>query len=70
VGIGLIGRKRGNNDIRIGLDNVIISKMFDELTANIGVTIVDVYFVLVLLGCWRLVDKVLLQLLVCCCLGH
>ena len=56
----MIGRKRGNNDIGIGLDNVIISKLFDELTANIGVAIVDVYFVLVLLGCWRLVDKVLL----------
>lgn len=67
--MGLVGRKRANNDIGIGFDNVVVPEVFDELSADIGVTIVDVYFVLVLLGCWRFIHKVL-QFLVCCWLGH
>jgi hypothetical protein len=65
VGVG-IGT---DNDVWIGFNDMIVPELFDKLAADIGMTVVDVNFVLVLLGCGRFVNEIL-QLLVSERVGH
>jgi len=48
---------------------MIVPELFDKLAADVGMAVVDVNFVLVLLGCGRFVNEIL-QLLVSERVGH
>lgn len=48
-----------DDDVGIGFNNVIISELFDQLTADVGVAVVDVNLVLVLLRCRHLINETL-----------
>lgn len=63
VGIG------ADNDVWIGFNDMVVPELFDKLAADVRMAVVDVNFVLVLLGRGRFVNEIL-QLLVSERVGH
>jgi hypothetical protein len=48
-----------DDDVGIGFDDVVVPELFDELAADVRMAVVDVNFVLILLGSGGFVDEVL-----------
>ena len=48
---------RCDDYVRIGFDDVIVSELLDQLTADVGIAVIDVNLVLVLLGSGWFVDE-------------